>query len=554
MKVSGGRAIVEVMAKEGVKKAFCVPGESYLSVMDALYQHPEIELISARHEGGASFMAEGYAKASGKVGVCMATRGVGATNLAIGIHTAAQDSTPLVALIGQVERPFKEKEAFQEVNLTGFFSHLCKWTVEIDRVERIPELLQRAFHIARSGRPGPVLVALPHDMLEDEAELNINHSYRSLPPQPHMEDVKQAMDLIRNVERPVLIAGGGVIHAKASRLLVQFAEAMKLPVVTAFRRFDAFPNSHPCYAGWLGFGTPQYLLDAIRDADVVLALGTRFSQVGTQDYTLISENSKLIHVDICPDIFGKVYPPSLAIEADAKSFLEQALQAPEPGSIISSEDHLKELHDKYLEFSEPKADYTEDFVDMDGLMHDIAVCLPKDTIITNDAGNFFGWLSRYYRFEQENTYVGPTSGAMGYGLPAAIGAKLAQPHKHVVSISGDGGFMMTLQEIETAVRYKIPTISIVVNNNIYGTIRVHQERHFPNRVVGTDLSNPDFAELARLFGAHGEKVEKNSDFAPALQRAIASGLPAVIEVAVNPKILSVGQDKKEVHQKLLSNK
>jgi acetolactate synthase-1/2/3 large subunit len=553
MKVSGGRAVVEVMAKEGVKKAFCVPGESYLSVMDALYQHPEIELISARHEGGASFMAEGYAKASGEVGVCMATRGVGATNLAIGIHTAAQDSTPLVALIGQVERPFKEKEAFQEVNLTGFFSHLCKWTVEIDRVERIPELLQRAFHIARSGRPGPVLVALPHDMLEDEAELNITPSYRSLPPQPHMEDVKQAMDTIRNAERPVLIAGGGVIHAKANRLLVQFVEAMKLPVVTAFRRFDAFPNSHPCYAGWLGFGTPQYLLDAIRDADVVLALGTRFSQVGTQDYTLLSKHSKLIHVDICPDIFGKVYAPSLAIEADAKSFLEQALQAPESGSFISCEDHLKELHDKYMEFSEPKDDYTEDFVDMDGLMHDLAVCLPKDTIITNDAGNFFGWLSRYYRFEQENTYVGPTSGAMGYGLPAAIGAKLAQPHKQVVSISGDGGFMMTLQEIETAVRYKIPTISIVVNNNIYGTIRAHQERHFPNRAVGTDLSNPDFAGLARLFGAHGEKVEKNIDFAPALQRAIASGLPAVIEVAVNPKILSVGQDKKEVNEKLVSN-
>lgn len=520
--------------------------------MDALYQHPEIELISARHEGGASFMAEGYAKASGEVGVCMATRGVGATNLAIGIHTAAQDSTPLIALIGQVERPFKEKEAFQEVNLTGFFSHLCKWTVEIDRVERIPELLQRAFHIARSGRPGPVLVALPHDMLEDEAELNMNPSYRSLPPQPHMEDVKQAMNTIRNAERPVLIAGGGVIHAKANRLLVQFAEAMKLPVVTAFRRFDAFPNSHPCYAGWLGFGTPQYLLDAIRDADVVLALGTRFSQVGTQDYTLLSKHSKLIHVDICPDIFGKVYAPSLAIEADAKSFLEQALQAPESGSFISG-DHLKELHDKYMEFSEPKADYTEDFVDMDGLMHDLAVCLPKDTIITNDAGNFFGWLSRYYRFEQENTYVGPTSGAMGYGLPAAIGAKLAQPHKHVVSISGDGGFMMTLQEIETAVRYKIPTISIVVNNNIYGTIRAHQERHFPNRAVGTDLSNPDFAGLARLFGAHGEKVEKNIDFAPALQRAIASGLPSVIEVAVNPKILSVGQDKKEVYEKLVSN-
>ncbi|KAB7707062.1 acetolactate synthase [Bacillus aerolatus] len=554
MKVSGGKAVVDVMVKEGVKKAFCVPGESYLGVMDALYQHPEIELISARHEGGASFMAEGYAKASGEVGVCMATRGVGATNLGIGIHTAAQDSTPMVALIGQVERPFKGKEAFQEVNLADFFSHLCKWTVEIDRVERIPELLHRAFHMARSGRPGPVLVSLPHDMLEDEAVMADYSSYQLNRPYPHNEEVERAVEAIRHAERPVLIAGGGVIHAKASSLLTQFAETMNLPVVTAFRRFDAFPNVHPCYAGWLGFGTPSYLLEAIREADVVVALGTRFSQVGTQDYTLLSEKTKLIHVDICPDIFGKVYAPSLAIEADAKGFLEQALQATGSQPVVSDNERVRELHAKYMEFSEPKADYTEEFVDMDGLMHDIVAELPKDTIITNDAGNFFGWLSRYYRFEQENTYVGPTSGAMGYGLPAAIGAKLAQPHKHVVSFSGDGGFMMTLQEIETAVRYKIPTISIVVNNNIYGTIRTHQEMHFPERVIGTDLSNPDFAELARLFGAHGEKVEKNSDFAPALQRAIASGLPAVIEVAVNPEILSVGQDKKKVQKKLASSK
>jgi acetolactate synthase-1/2/3 large subunit len=306
MKVSGGKAVVDVMVKEGVKKVFCVPGESYLGVMDALYQHHKIELISVRHEGGASFMAEGYAKASGEVGVCMATRGVGAANLAIGIHTASQDSTPLVALIGQIERPFREKEAFQEVNLAGFFSYLCKWTVEIDRVERIPELLQRAFHIARSGRPGPVVVALPHDMLEDEAEMIELPSYRELPPQPHKEAVKQVIEAIQKAKRPVLIAGGGVI-AQATSLLVQFAKTMQIPVVTAFRRFDAFPNSHPCYAGWLGFGTPSYLLDAIRDADLVVALGTRFSQVGTMDYTLLSEKTNLIHVDISPDIIYGIF-------------------------------------------------------------------------------------------------------------------------------------------------------------------------------------------------------------------------------------------------------
>lgn len=553
MKVSGGKAVVDVMVKEGVKKAFCVPGESYLGVMDALYEHAEIELISARHEGGASFMAEGYAKASGKVGVCMATRGVGATNLAIGIHTAAQDSTPLVALIGQVERPFKEKEAFQEVDLAGFFSHLCKWTVEIDRAERIPELLHRAFHIARSGRPGPVLVALPHDMLEDEAEMADYSPYHVRRPQAHREDVKQAVAEISKAKRPVLIAGGGVIHAKAQPLLVQFAEKLSLPVVTAFRRFDAFPNTHNCYAGWLGFGTPRSLLDEIKEADVVVALGTRFSQVGTQDYTLLSDQTKLIHIDICPDIFGKVYAPALAIEADAKSFLELALEAADSQSVPAGKERAEKLHSEYIEFSETKADYTDEFTDMDGVMHDIAAQLPKDAIITNDAGNFFGWLSRYYRFEKENTYVGPTSGAMGYGLPAAIGAKLAHPDRPVVSFSGDGGFMMTMQEIETAVRYKIPVISIVVNNNIYGTIRTHQEMHFPDRVIGTGLTNPDFAEVARLFGAHGEKVEKNADFIPALQRAMASGRPSVIEVTINPDILSVGQDKKKVQEKLVSS-
>ncbi|WP_286883525.1 thiamine pyrophosphate-dependent enzyme [Aneurinibacillus sp. UBA3580] len=552
MKVSGGRAVVDILVKEGVKKAFCVPGESYLGVLDALYEHPQIELISARHEGGASFMAEGYAKASGEVGVCMATRGVGAANLAIGIHTASQDSTPLVALIGQVERPFKEKEAFQEVDLVGFFRHLCKWTVEIDRVERIPELLHRAFHMARSGRPGPVVVALPHDMLEDEAEMVELPVYRSLPPQPHIEEVKQAVEMIQKAEQPVLIAGGGVIHARATPLLVEFAEAMSIPVVTAFRRYDAFPNLHSCYAGWLGFGTPAYLLEAIRDADLVVALGTRFSQVGTQDYTLLSEKTRLIHIDISPDVFGKVYAPSLAVTADTRAFLQQALQVAVP-SDPARQERTKALHAKYIEFSEVKADYTEDWVDMDGLLHDVVSHLPKDSIITNDAGNFFGWLSRYYRFEKPNTYVGPTSGAMGYGLPAAIGAKLAKPDKTVVSFSGDGGFMMTVQEIETAVRYQVPVISIVVNNNRYGTIRMHQEMHFPNRVVGTNLSNPDFAELARLFGAHGEKVKKNSDFVPALQRSIASGLPAVIEVVTNPEILSVSQDKTKARRNMVCN-
>ncbi|MFJ8247137.1 thiamine pyrophosphate-dependent enzyme [Peribacillus asahii] len=548
-RLSGGDAIVRVMEKEGIKKAFCVPGESYLGVINALYDHPSMQLIAARHEGGASFMAEAYAKTSGNVGVCMATRGPGASNLAIGLHTAMQDSTPLVALIGQVERPFKEKEAFQEVNFSGLFSHLCKWAVEIDRVERIPELLHRAFHIARSGRPGPVVVSLPHDMLEDTAEFVEQKSYYVGAPSPDEKSVDEALKEIAQAKRPVLIAGGGVTSSKSTSLLIKFAEAMHIPVVTAFRRFSAFPNTHPCYAGWLGFGTPSSLLNYIKNADLVIALGTRFSQVTTQDYSLLADDVRLIHVDISPDTIGKVYAPILPIVADVNQFLTKALEKIPQVHAIERKEIIVELHKRYRKFSSIKADYSSDYVDLDGMMYDLINRIPKDTIITSDAGNFFGWLSRYYRFEQENSYIGPTSGAMGYGLPAAIGAKVAQPDRNVVSFSGDGGFMMTMQELETAVREKIPVISIVVNNNMYGTIRAHQEKHFPNRVIATELTNPNFAELAKLFGAHGERVEKNEDFIPALERALFSGSPAVIEVMTNPAILSVNQSK-EIAERL----
>ncbi|MFK2826277.1 thiamine pyrophosphate-binding protein [Bacillus sp. B190/17] len=543
VKVSGGQAVVKVMEKEKVKKAFCLPGESYLGVIDALYEHPSIQLISTRHEGGASFMAEAYAKASGEVGVCMATRGPGAANLAIGLHTAMQDSTPLVALIGQVERPFKGKEAFQEVEFTSFFSHLCKWTVEIESAERIPELLHRAFYMARSGRPGPVVVSLPHDMLEDTFEYMEQHVQHERAPLPSEESVVEALLKIKGAKRPIIIAGGGVTRTKSADLLVRFAQTMSVPVATSFRRFDAFPNSHSHYAGWLGFGTRKGLLDYIKQSDLVVALGTRLSQVTTGDYTLLGEQTKLVQVDISPDSIGKVYSPELGITADVKQFLRKALKLVAPVKDEEKELIVKELNEAYVAFSTAPKDYSEQYVDMDGMMYDIMRAFPKDAILTSDAGNFFGWLSRYYRFDCENTYIGPTSGAMGYGLPAAIGVKIAQPDKMVVSFSGDGGFMMTIQELETAVRFGIPVIAVVVNNNMYGTIRAHQEKQFPGRVIATGLSNANFAELARLFGCHGEQVTKNEDFLPALERARASGRPAVIEVLTNPDILSANQPK-----------
>ncbi|MFK2827204.1 thiamine pyrophosphate-binding protein [Bacillus sp. B190/17] len=548
MRKSGGHLVVDVLEQVKVDKVFCVPGESYLGVLDGLYNHESIELISTRHEGGASFMAEAYAKASGKVGVCMATRGVGAANLSIGLHTAMQDSTPMVAFLGQVERDYMGKEAFQEVDLAAFFGHICKWTVEIQDAKRIPELVTRAFHVATSGRPGPVVVSLPHDMLEDVVEVQ-QDNYRiaqAAAPEANKESVKEALQMIAKAKNPIVIAGGGVTASNSTDLLVELAEKLQLPVATAFRRYDAFPNSHPSYAGWLGFGPSKDLLEYIYESDLVIALGTRFSQVSTQDYSLLKPGVDLIHVDISPDTIGKVYASSLSIVSDVKSFLTSLKEIVSEYENNSDRGEIvQQLHNKYLEFSTPPKEYSDEFVDLDGMLHDFTQHIPKNAVITSDAGNFFGWISKYYRFDQPKTYIGPTSGAMGYGLPAALGAKLACPDQPVISFSGDGGFMMTMQELETSVRYNIPVIAIVVNNNLYGTIRTHQEKHFPDRVVGTELTNPNFAKLAEVFGCNGEQVKRNEDFIPALQRAIASGKTTLIEVQTDPEILSVNQVKQQ---------
>lgn len=548
---TGGQAVVDVMAREGVRRVFCVPGESYLGVLDALYDHDAIQLISNRHEGGAAFMADAYAKVSGEVGVCMATRGVGASNLTIGVHTAYQDSTPMVVLLGDIEREFEYREAFQEVDLPAFFKPISKWSIEIRDARRIPELLHRAFHVARSGRPGPVVVSLAHDMLADELDLAPAAHPTAGAPAPYRtgcvcastESIDEALTMLQAAQRPVVLVGGGVLRSGATDTLVAVAERLHLPVVTAFRRFDAFPNQHPCYAGWLGYGPQPALLSYMHNADVALVLGTRLSQVTTQDYTLFGPDTRLIHVDISPDVFGKSYPPTLFIVSDAEAFL-QGIQARAVGhGTPDRETTVQALHDAYIAFSRPRQDYADTHVDLDGLMHDFIEHGPSDAIITSDAGNFFGWLVRYYKFNRPGTYVGPTSGAMGYGLPSAIGAKLARPDLPVVTFAGDGGFLMTCQELETAVRYDVPIVAIVVNNGLYGTIRAHQARHFPGRTVGTVLGNPDFAAMARSFGAHGERVHRNADFVPALQRALAAGKPAVIEVLSNAAVLSVNHPK-----------
>jgi len=544
MNKHGGQAIVEVMKKEGVKKIFGVPGESYLNVLDAIYEDSTLSFISARQEGGASFMAEAYAKTTGDVGVCTATRGPGATNLSVGLHTAFQDSTPIVALIGQVEKKFKDREAFQEVEFSSYFSHLCKWAVEISDAKRIPELLHRAFHVARSGRPGPVVVSLPEDM-QDEIVLDNHYApIRVNSNRPNKDSIKQVIKELNQAEHPVIIAGGGVILSEATSNLIQLSEKLNIPVSTAFRRFHAFPNTHSNYIGSLGLGARKGLLEYIQESDLVLALGTKFSQMTTDDYTLINNQSKLIHVDISPDSIGKVYKPCLSIVADVNEFLKDLNEKIKPDSKNDKLKLLKEANKQYVDFSTPKKidDKKDGYADMKKVIQDLKAYLPDNAIITSYAGNFFSWISRYYRYGEDEIYLGPTSGAMGYGMPSAIGAKTAEPDKVVVSISGDGGFMMTVQEFETAVRYNIPIISLVINNNKYGTIRAHQENKFPERVIGTNLTNPNFAELAKNFGGYGIKVDDNELFLNALKESLDNDKPTLIEVAVNPKILSANKE------------
>lgn len=545
--MTAAKAIVEVLLIEGVEKAFCVPGESYLSVLNALYETPQIELISGRHEGGVSFMAEGYAKASGKVGVCFATRGPGATNLSIGLHTAHQDSTPMVAFIGQVESSFRGREGFQEIDMAEYFSHLVKWTVELNDAHRVPELVHRAFHMARSGRPGPVLISLPQDVLDELAEMEFQETEILSNPRPDHQAVVKAKEILLQAKRPVIIAGGGVTGTKSAKELVELAEKLQIPVATAFRRFDAFPNQHPYYIGQLGVGAAPFLVECVREADVVLALGTRFSQITTQNYTLLTSKTKLIHIDISPDELNKVYRPTLGIVADTRNFMLDLLaELDESNQSEAREAYIQEQRKKYEQYSEVRVTSGQDYVNLEGIMGDLMTHLPSDTIFTSDAGNFYGWMAKHYRFQEEGTFVGPTSGAMGYALPAAIGAKVAQPEKTVVAYAGDGGFMMTVQELETAVRNKIPVLAIVANNNMFGTIRMHQEKHFPERVIATELSNPNFAQLMTNMGGHGELVEKNEDFVPALQRALASPKPALIEVRIDPQQVSVARTIEEL--------
>ncbi len=546
--MSGARAIVECMRLEGVEHVFCVPGESYLPLMDSIYETDSIKLISTRHEGGAAFMVEAYGKATRKPGVAMATRAVGGANLAIGIHTAYQDSTPMVVFLGQVHSKFRGREGFQEVDLDRFFGHIAKWAVEIKDVERIPELVQRAFRIAKSGRPGPVVIALPEDVLVAEAEMSFGPVTPVPTPRPGAKEIASVQQLLEQSERPLILAGGGVIAADGEQSLRKLAERFGIPVMSSFRRHDVFPNDHALYVGHSGLGTFAPVLDTLRQADLVLAIGTRLSEVTTQDYSILNPEQKLIHIDIDVATLGKVYSPHVGIVADAKEALDALLtmKLDRSWTVWASERH--EIYKHAGDRVDTEKEHTIDNGEIIRILQEI---LPEDSIITNDAGNFAGWLHNFYSFTSPKTYIGPTSGAMGYGLPAAIGVKLAKPDKTVVSLSGDGGFMMTIQELETAVRYNIPVIALVFNNSMYGTIRMHQEMHYPERVIGTELSHTNFSALGVALGAQSFSVTTHKEFKDTLKYALASKRVTIIEIITNPERISVQATITSIREKSL---
>jgi acetolactate synthase-1/2/3 large subunit len=545
MKMSGAQATLEVLKREGVRHLFGVPGENFTPLMDALYDEPSIEFIVGRQEGGAAFMAEAYAGAGGGVGVVLGARAVGATNLSIGVHTAMENSTPMVVLLGQLDSKFRGREGFQEVDLDRMFAPLCKWAVEVSDARRLPEILQRAFRLARSGRPGPVVVSLTEDALHDELEANFSTPLAVSRPRPSPDEVSALVRLLAQVRRPVIVAGAGVKRAGAEALLVQFAERCAIPVMAAWRRHDVFPNGHPLYCGHLQMGTHPALVDTLRQADMLIVIGARLNEITTQSYTAVNAGQRILQIDIDDCMLGKAYPIEHGVVADARqaleALLEQRFAAPSP-------DWAKSRRAIYEDVTGLIVEPHDDYVDNRQIIRELRAQLPDDAILTNDAGNFAGWMHTFFSFRQSNTYVGAASGAMGYGMPAAIGVQLAQPGRTVVSLSGDGGLMMTIQELETAVRLKLPIIALVFNNNMYGSIRMHQEKAHPGRVIGSDLGNPDFVLLAQAFGAQGLRVSNDAAFAQTLQIALQSTGPVLIEIVCDPQRISVRQTIEQIRQ------
>ncbi len=534
----GGQILANALVRQGVDVAFGVPGESFLPLLDGLVDHhSKLRFITCRQEGGASYMAEAYAKLTGKPGVLMVTRGPGAANALIGVHTAFQDSTPLVLLIGQVGTDMVGREAFQEMDYRKVYSECAKWVGSIDRADRIDEFVSHAFHLAQSGRKGPVVLALPEDVLFTKAIEHPAPKAKVISPGLDLPSFQLAMNAFANAKRPMVLAGGGSWTTTACDALISWANREQIPVATSFRSQDLIDNLNPCFAGDLGIGANPALVKRVQEADVLLVIGERLGEMTTGGYTVLSVPKPamvLIHVLPSPDELGRVYSADFSLASSPESFC-LALNSIKMGAQYERH-RMVDAHQDYLNFSKPTV--IPGAVQLSEIVASFSQYLPRDTIFTNGAGNFATWLHRFYPYGGFKSQLAPANGSMGYGLPAAIAAKIVDPQRVVVAFCGDGDFMMNCQELATAMRYRAQPIVIIINNGMYGTIRMHQEREYKTRVSGTELTNPDFVTFAKSFSMPGYRVEKTEQFKSAIESALQSPNGAIIEMIIDPEAIS----------------
>ncbi|MCS5607491.1 MAG: thiamine pyrophosphate-binding protein [Alphaproteobacteria bacterium] len=549
---TGGQILVDQLRIHNVDTAFCVPGESYLAALDALHDVPEIRLLTCRHEANAANMAEAYGKLTGRPGICFVTRGPGACHAVVGLHTAFQDSSPLILFVGQVGREMMEREAFQEMDFRRFFGQVSKWSAEIQDPGRIPELVSQAFHVATSGRPGPVMLSLPEDMLRELSGVGDARTYRAVQAHPGPGDMEQLRTMLMAAKRPVMMLGGGTWTPKAVADIATFAEANGLPVCCSFRNQDRFDNHHDNYIGEVGIGSNPALITLLSETDLLLAVGPRLGEQSTQGYSLLDipvPQQPMVHVYPDPEELGRVYRAELPINAGMAAFAAAAASmVPVDSTAWAGE--LAQARQDYLAYIEIQPTFGD--LDLADVLRVLRQRLPKDALVANDAGNFSGWAHRYLPFSTYPSQVGPTNGAMGYGVPAALTAALAFPERTTICFVGDGGFLMASNELATALQYDLKPIYLVINNGMFGTIRMHQERDYPGREVATALRNPDFAAYAKSFGAYGEIIERSENFAPALDRALAAGKVAVLELRINPEVINTKTTLSEIRNAALA--
>ncbi len=542
----GGQILVDQLKKLGVRRVFSVPGESFLPVLDGLHDSG-IQNVVCRHEGGAAMMAEAMGKMTGEPGICFVTRGPGACNASAGVHVAMQDSTPMILFVGQIDNRQTDRETFQEVDYRQMFGGLAKWVAQVDTTARLPEYIARAWRMAMNGRPGPVVLALPENMLSAAADVADHIGAIDVPGSVDPQHFDRIVAALRTAEKPLIVVGGSKWSANAAAAATRFAKAEHLPVLAGFRRQDYVDNRHVMYAGDLNVGLSPKLAERVRASDLLLLVGTRFGDIETQGYQLMdpaAPTKRLIHIHPQAEEIGRVYGAELGLACDGDlAMLALEAASERAGPTMGAPTWAAAARADYEEWMTPQE--TPGAVKQEQVINWLSDTLPEDAILTNGAGNYAAWLHRYFVYKQYGTQLAPTSGSMGYGFPAAVAASVEHPERTVVCLAGDGCFQMTLNEMSSAVQHGAKPIVIVMNNGRYGTIRMHQEKHFPGRVSGTDLANPDFAALARAYGGHGETVTTQAEFAPAFERAQAAGTVAVIEVVLDPQVMSTGQSLPE---------